>query len=106
MDPLSSPRKRKRPTYLDDFETINGEDAPSPKKLSTPSKGLKSASKINFTQESYLCDAILEVDGKKWDITSKKESLKLTFSDVLNKLFKDTELPPDFVTVLSCPVLT
>ena len=100
MDPLSSPRKRKRPTYLDDFETINGDDAPSAKKLSTPSKRLNANIKTDLHQDSYLCDAILEVEDKKWNLTSKKESLKLTFSDVLNKLFKDTELPSDFVTQL------
>jgi len=100
MDPLSSPRKRKRPTYLDDFETINGEDAPAAKKSTTPSKSLNSKPKTEFKQHSYLCEAILKVGDKKWNLTSKKDSSKLTLSDFLNKLFKQTELPSDFVTQL------
>jgi len=95
MDPLSSPRKRKRPSYLDDFfETINDADTPvSKKKVSTPSKG-ESCKKAVSDQECCLCGTLIDTKDKKWSLSSTPGSSKFTFSDILNKLFKEAQLPP------------
>ena len=92
---LSSPRKRKRPSYLDDFfETLVEEEAPISKKKTTTSSAAQSAIKDESTQECCLCGAIPDTAATKWDLTSTTGASKFTFSNVLNKLFAESQLPP------------
>merc|ERR1712123_106168 len=95
MDPLSSPRKRKRPSYLDDFfETLVEEDAPMSKKKTTQSMAQASKKEEPSSDCCLLCGAVSENPDEKWDLSSTTGSSKFTFSDVLNKMFKEAQLPP------------
>jgi len=95
MDPLSSPRKRKRPSYLDDFfETLVEEDAPMSKKKTTQSAAQASKKEEPSSDCCLLCGAVSENPDEKWDLSSTTGSSKFTFSDVLNKMFKEAQLPP------------
>ena len=93
---LSSPRKRKRPSYLDDFfETLVEEEAPiSKKKTTTTSSAAQSVKKDESTQGCCLCGAIPDTAETKWDLTSTTGASKFTFSNVLNKMFAESQLPP------------
>ena len=91
---LSSPRKRKRPSYLDDFfETLVEEEAPISKKKTTTSFA-QNAKKDESNEDCCLCGAIHDTPGTKWDLTSTTGASKFTFSNVLNKLFAESQLPP------------
>ena len=102
MDGLNSSRKRKRPSYLEDFyQTLVEEQVPASKKkvnsmtnkiiLITyfPQVVTKDESTV---QDCSLCGST-EASSAKLDLMDTTESSKFTFSDVLNKLFNE-ELSP------------
>jgi len=103
MDDLSSPRKRKRPSYLteDLLESESEDEAPPLKK--------KAVAK-NDKPGCFLCAKSIKTSSK-CDITAKIGSSQHTFSEVLTKLFNKEQLPAsllekDFSKGLLCTSCT
>lgn len=89
MDDATSPRKRKRPSYLtEDFlESDSEEEAPTYKKKATEKE---------VQPCCFLCGNSIKTSGK-CEITSKIGSSQHTFSEVLNKLFNKEKLPASLI---------
>lgn len=89
MDDATSPRKRKRPSYLtEDFlESESDEEAPTYKKKATEKE---------VQPACFLCGNNIKTSGK-CEITSKIGSSQHTFSEVLNKLFNKEKLPASLI---------
>lgn len=84
MDGSNSTRKRKRPSYLDDFFESVIEETPASKK--------RIAANNESRQNCLLCSEVTESSGIIWDLLSTTGASKYTFSMVLNTLFKEEEL--------------
>jgi len=101
MDRLKSHRKRKRPSYLVDFyDTMCDEEATTPKK--------KAFTNEDSNKDCTLCGNTAKTPGNTWNLVSRTGASKFKCSDVLNKLFKDAQLPPsvtkhDFSGGFLCP---
>lgn len=89
MDDVTSPRKRKRPSYLtEDFlESEDEEEAPTYKKKATEEEEYPCC---------FLCGTGIKTSGK-CEITSKIGSSQHTFSEVLKKLFSKEKLPASLI---------
>jgi len=89
MADVTSPRKRKRPSYLtEDFlESDSEEEAPTSKKKATEKEDYPCC---------FLCGTGIKTSGK-CEITSKIGSSQHTFSEVLNKLFNKEKLPASLI---------
>eukprot|EP00092_Neocalanus_flemingeri_P029705 GFUD01032252.1.p1 GENE.GFUD01032252.1~~GFUD01032252.1.p1 ORF type:complete len:727 (+),score=284.09 GFUD01032252.1:67-2247(+) len=84
MDDVTSPRKRKRPTYLteDLVESDSEDEAPAKKKVITK----------DDKPECFLCGNSIKTSSK-CDIMAKIGSSQNTFSEVLKKLVNKEQLP-------------
>ena len=85
MDKSNKMRKRKRPSYLDDFfASVTGE-VPASKKFT--------ALNGESEQDCELCSNIAESSATVWDVLGTTGVSKHTLSDVLNTLFTEEQLP-------------
>ena len=100
MDDFSSPRKRKRPPYLEDFYDSLIEEVPVPKKQVHWIYFFKDVIRAKYAQvvesderkqDCLLCGEMTEL-ANKWDLMVTTGNSKHTLSDVLNTLFKEENM--------------
>ena len=112
MDDFSSPRKRKRPPYLEDFYDSLIEEVPVPKKQVHWFYFLKDVIRAKYAQVSesderkqdcLLCGEMTELDNK-WDLRVTTGNSKHTLSDVLNTLFKEEKMSSCSLNGFLCTV--